>query len=169
MQFQMQKSIDINAPADTVWATVTGEFGDVAKWSSGLAASHIIVDAQSGQATGRVCEPYPNSLFGNDPVEEELTELDHAIRCLTYRATKLPKGFRNAQNRWCIVETGANSCRLEISPTAEMNPFFGLLFKASVGKIVSDALEELKHYLETGQLHPRKLKADAKAAKRLQH
>jgi len=169
MKFQMQKSIDINAPADKVWATVTGEFGDVAKWSSGLAASHVVVDAQSGEATGRVCEPYPGSLFGTDTVEEILTELDHSVRCLTYRATKLPKGFRNAQNRWCIVETSHNSCRLEISPTAEMNLLFGLLFKAAVGKIVNEALEELKYYLETGQLHPRKLMADAKAAKRALH
>lgn len=43
---------------------------------------------------------------------------------------------------------------------APFNFLMGWLIKQNFGKAIDESLEEFKYYVETGKIHPRKIKAD---------
>ncbi|NVJ97048.1 MAG: SRPBCC family protein [Alphaproteobacteria bacterium] len=158
MQFRTQASITIGAPADRVWAIISDDFGDIGHWCSDLAASRSIAGPGGDKVTCRRCTPKPGGLFGHQDVEEYLVENNASIRCLTYKATKVPKQFKNALNRWCVEEVSATKSKLVISPEVEVTPLFGFMFKLVSGRLLKRVLEDCKYYAETGTPHPRKMR-----------
>ena len=70
----------------------------------------------------------------------------------------------SATNRWAFTAVDASSTEVSMRANLVLNWFPGSLLapflKLAIGKVLKEALEELKYYVETGEPHPRKLKAN---------
>lgn len=149
---QIRQHIVIDAPADEVWAVLGERFGEVALWAGGVHASRMIAPDV------RACETILGTLH------ERLLAFDPHARCLEYEAARAPRWFRHATNRWCVGDLGAGRSRVDLHAKIVVKPIYGHLMMLVLTprmRALSFSLANLKHYVETGELHPRK--ADARA------
>ena len=171
MRVRMKDQITINASASKVWRVVAHEFDQIGQWSSGIAASTPTTDLpvpDGATVSGRVCLA-PG--FGADATEAFTYYDEQALR-FGYRAIgELPWPWllKRAENNWQVRSLGPDRAKAEFSAEVEVKPFPGLfliplipLFKNVLG---TRTLEELKHYVEHDQPHPRKQKALQKQLK----
>lgn len=164
---QVQHHIDINAPIDKVWHLVAIKFDRVEDWVSGVAISkkNVAVKAIKGaEMGGRVC-----TAPGFGDIQETFLTYDEANKRFSYKATGLPFFMTSVINNWSLEELGANKTRVTMRLDIELNAFPGFFMRPMMNwqfnKVIRETLEEAKHYLETGQVHPRKLKAQQKFQK----
>ncbi|MEM7338083.1 MAG: SRPBCC family protein [Actinomycetota bacterium] len=160
---QFQKSIIINADADTVWGVVAHEFDRVGEWSSAVQSSGINAEApvpEGATVGGRVCA----TDFGD--LKETFTAYDEAKKQFTFRVTGMPSFITLAQNTVRVQPRGAGS---EVSLNIQMETnaigkVMGPMFAIKLKNTLNTFLDELKDYVETGSLSSRKTKQLAKAA-----
>ena len=164
----VSKTVQINAPADRVWDVLAHQFYDADKWASSISHS---APHEAGPATGdsplaqngRACE---TSL---GPFRETIQDYDERARRIGYSAEgdKMPFFVKHLQNNWAVTPTGAGHSRVDMALEARLLPVFaqlmGPVLKRQFAKVAGEATEELKHYVETGRPHPRKVEADKKA------
>lgn len=83
--------------------------------------------------------------------------------CVDGSLNGLPWFIKHAENRWEVHSLGADSSDVEARAEIEVSLFLGVflapLLKRQLGRIGVQTLEELKHYVERDQVHPRKLEA----------
>lgn len=162
---KLASSLIINAPADDVWKVVAHDFHKIGEWASGVETSvindavHAPTDATVG---GRVC-----TVPGFGQIRETFTEYDDANMQFTYEAKGLPFFVTDAQNGWTVEALGDNKTRVSFQANMQLVPVIGTLMaipmKMQLIKLLDEATEELKYYVETGAIHPRKQKLIAKA------
>lgn len=163
----IHKLITINAPRERVWDIIATQFGSVGDWVSPVHTS----SASSGSprvpgapCPGRVCQT------DMGPIKEDITEFDESRGVLAYTAEgeKMPFFVKGMLNRWALKPQGDGSTVVEMHMSAKLMPPFGLLMgpmmKRQMGKMAGFAIEELKHFAETGRVHERKSQALKKAA-----
>ena len=77
--------------------------------------------------------------------------------------------MRKATNTLRLRADGQTSTDVEMQAEVKLNPMLGWLMRPIIEiqlhKLVDQFVEELKYYAETGNIHPRKLKALRKAAR----
>jgi polyketide cyclase/dehydrase/lipid transport protein len=96
----------VAAPAAKVWELL-GDFGGVAKWG-GAMLQNVKVEGEGVGAVRRIGLP------GGMEIAERLEAFDAAKRSLTYSIVgKSPIPIKNYQSVCSVVETGANSCRVD--------------------------------------------------------
>jgi hypothetical protein len=80
-----------------------------------------------------------------------------------YRATGMPFVVREATDTWSVTALGPARSRLDLRAEIRLLPLVGPvvapLLKRQIGGLLRHAVEELKHYVETGEPHPRKRRA----------
>ncbi len=160
------ESLQINAPASEVWHIVAHEFENVSKWASDVdhsvkASNRAILEG--ADVGGRVCL----SKYGE--ITEGFIHFDEAGMTFTYDAEggAVPFFIKRTKNTTKVEPKGDHTCIVSIGPEVEFLPIIGLIVRFPMQMfmrtVLRNTLEELKHYAETGEVHPRKAQAIAKA------
>ena len=162
---QIERQVTIDAPADEVWKVLAHRFGDVSKWASSVSRS-TYEPSTSGDTVGS--ERFCATSFGD--LKETIVRYDEAGKSLSYRAEGLPSVVTEGVNTWAVHPSGNNHSVVSMRAEMTLKPGIGLVvgpvMKLQLGKALGQVVDELKYYVETGQLHPRKIEARAKEAKR---
>ncbi|MBV6631788.1 MAG: SRPBCC family protein [Alphaproteobacteria bacterium] len=153
----------IDAPVESVWDVLGPNFVHAGDWASNVYAS----TPRPGKArvaaapcAGRICEtsmgPFNETIVGYDPSRYRLA----------YAATgaKMPGFMRSMVASWSLAPNNVNGTNVRMTLNADIAPPFNILMgwmmRMQFKKAIDESLEELKHFIETGEKHPRKLKVD---------
>lgn len=155
----VENSVIINLPINKVWSITANDFAGIDKWNTA-----INVSQGKGESINeldyntRICMSFPD-----DPnaFVEKITEFDSKNKTFTYQPLSLPPGWNKATSRWTHTKKG-NATELKVYQTAVFNKGQTAevitQVKGFMSNSMSDALEELKVYIETGK--PTQKKAD---------
>ena len=155
---KIRQSTEVNASVDSVWAILTNEYDTISKWAR--AANSSVVDPAANSINGspvggRIC----NADIGE--VTETITVFEPSVHHLAYtaKAESMPYFVRELKGDWRL---SGNDQSTAVNFVFEANlsfPFSILargLLKKQHGKTISETLEDLKLYAETGNIHPDK-------------
>ena len=157
-QTTISRSIDINVSAQELWSKTAEDFGGIDKWIASV-ADVSLTPADNGEALGteRVCV----SPFGE--THETMVIYDESNLHFAYEIEGLPPIVARGVNNWIITPQNENRSSIEFRLEIEFAPIADDEMKAGfehqIGDLLGQAVEELKHYVETGEPHPRKLTA----------
>lgn len=158
---EVKRQITVNAPIEKVWQVLAHEFDRVGEWASSIAQSKRNPDAvtPTGAAMGGRACVVPG--FGG--LKETITHYDEKRLTFSYEATEgMPFFVTKAGNTWSLVPQGQTTL-VNMHLVADVNFLPGKLMepvmRRQFSRNASDIVEELKHYIEYGKPHPRKLKA----------
>ncbi len=160
---KVEKHIRIDAPLDRAWEVAAERYDRAGDWASSVFVSRGRTGAGKVEApfAGRVCE---TSL---GPFTETIEVFDPARGHLAYSATgaKMPGFVKLLRNDWHFATAGARATDLHMVLTAELAGPAGLVMalpmRMQFSKVLADASEEFRYFVETGKPHPRKVKVDA--------
>ena len=154
-----------NVPADRLWAVFGEAYPEIGTWSSGVFASKACEGSGPGGAKfqGRICE----TNFGK--LTETVTAYDPSARKITYlvKGEKMPGFVKRMENNWQFKDPGNGkgeiTMRLNGDLAFPMNILMGWMMKIQLKKDLRGNIEDLIHFAENGQAHPRKVKVDSSA------
>lgn len=153
----------INAPLDKVWNIVGPNYTSAGDWASSVYVSGArpgTPKVANAPAAGRVCE---TSL---GPFTETIEAYDDSRHIVSYSATgaKMPGFMKGLRNTWHLTPSG-NGTKASMTLRADiafpMNMLMGWMMKMQFKKALTETIDDLKAYAETGRPSPRKLKVDA--------
>ncbi len=157
MEFETE--ILIQASAEAAWQVLGEQFGDIAQWSATLRSSSK--KGELGVGCERTCEGVGFGPFPPGEVTETLTAFDDDAHRFTYKADAgLPWFVKQARNAWSVESVGPNECIVRSKATVELVWFlrpFGSLLPLLLAHDMEHFSDELRHRVETGKPHPRKL------------
>jgi carbon monoxide dehydrogenase subunit G len=149
----------INAPAKKVWDILATNFEQVGDWASSISHSACNTALAAGEQ-GRVC----HTDFGI--VEETITQFDVQNGIYAYRTEKPLFFIRKASNQVHVQADGIEATRLEMQAEVDLLPILGWLMRPLIAEqlhtMMNRFVEELRNYAETGNVHPRKVRAQTK-------
>lgn len=153
----------IQKPAAAVWEVLGNQFGTAYRWASIIHHS----DGEGARLAGGVCEERACDVQGMGKLREKLLQFNPQELVLEYLVTEgMPFFVARGTNHWSLRPDGQNT-HLSIRATIETKGILGVLMapmmKMQMTGMMNKMAEELKHFVETGAVHPRKLKAIAKA------
>ena len=156
---EIKKSIYIDIPKEELWKITADDFTKVDKWISGVNFAESTGDQETGIGAARSCTP---SYKGFKKTTEKIIKFK-PMDSFTYQiAEGLPKMVVYATNTWIHESKGAGTV-LTMHTKMELKGLMGTIAKGPLKKkmntILQDALEELKLFAETGNLHERKVAA----------
>ena len=161
---KLASELTINAPADQVWKVVAHDFAQIGEWASGVTRSRVNVDAEplpDAHVGGRIC-----TVPGIGEITETFTAYDERGRTFTYEATGMPFFVRRALNSWNVRALNDNTTQVTFQAEMKLLPVIGTVMgipmKRQLVRVLDSATEELKHYVETGEIHPRKQRRQAR-------
>lgn len=158
---KISRSIVIDAPLDRVWKTAAHDFAEIDRWASlvhSSKAERATPPVAGAAVAGRVCE----TPFGTS--HETFEAYDEERHTFTYagRAEKQPAFLKRGSNTWSMEAVSESRTRLTMTGDIELNLFPGTLMRLpmrlQMRRVLDWNLQEIKHYIETGRPHPRKLK-----------
>ncbi|MEO0586536.1 MAG: SRPBCC family protein [Planctomycetota bacterium] len=153
----------IDASADRVWEVLGGEWGDIAQWLSFVAESHQVTSGDPASGSVRAC-----SVPGMGSLKETMLTYDEDAMTLSYRVTEgAPPFTSKVVNAWSVKPVGADRSSVVSEVTLAFTdeapaPMIGAM-KSGWGSLLGMAFDELAHYAETGQPHPRARQARSAA------
>lgn len=155
------RTVELNISAERVWEAIGNRFGDNGLWAASLTSSHLMGDLAVG--VNRVC------MNKQQKIVERLNLFDAKKMHLAYEITSdLPAIVKTAKNHWSVKSLGANRSSMTAEVTSDLvwwaTPLSPLMTIAVSG-ILTKAMDELKHWAETGEQHPRKKAYNIKFAK----
>ncbi|MEO1086172.1 MAG: SRPBCC family protein [Acidobacteriota bacterium] len=159
---KIQRQTTINADSEAVWEVLARRFDQVDEWASSVDRSTARAGAPrvpGAPVLGRTCE----TELG--PFTEAILEFDEDRKVLAYSAAgeKMPFFVKSLRNRWSLTAESGARTRIDMLMTADLaipfNVFMAPVMKLQMGKILTAVMEELKHFVETGEPHPRKVNA----------
>ncbi len=151
--------VELEAPASEAWRVLGEEFGNIGDWASGLQASSLNGCAEVGAQ--RTCELRAFGPFPAGRIIEELLEFDRDAMKFMYAPTSgMPPMFQAAKNRWSVEPLSASRCRVKSHASIDMH-WWALPLANFLGSKIRSSIdtfsEEMRHRIEKGQVHPRKL------------
>ncbi|MEM8983011.1 MAG: SRPBCC family protein [Pseudomonadota bacterium] len=155
----IEESTAIDAALEDVWKVSAHDFEHIDRWDANVRSSQQNGSPKSDAPVGgRVCNMYN----GRETVEN-FVEYDESKHRFAYEITKgLPGFVISARNTWTHDAASPGKTRLTMNITMQVEGILGTLMqapmKSQMGKVLRNAQEELKHYIETGRPHSRKLK-----------
>ncbi|MGI9615797.1 MAG: SRPBCC family protein [Acidimicrobiales bacterium] len=167
----MTVSSNFNLPAAEIWQLAAGGFGDTGLWAARLDSSHLRgqlgvgveagVGVEVGLGASRICH------VGDEITEEEIIAYHPDDMSFTYTQVDPPAFVSRVTNTWRVVETGASRSRLSMDIDLDvawwarpMTPLIRVFLK----RVLAETQEELVHWAETGDQHPRKQARSASVA-----
>jgi hypothetical protein len=116
----------------------------------------------------RTCQFTGFGPFKPGTVKEQLTEFDPQAMTLAYVAIDgLPAFAERAVNHFSVHALSDDRCLVRSRATMELRGpmrMFGWFVKLRLQRAGSQVLDELRHYVERGRPHARKLQSAASAA-----
>lgn len=159
----IEKEIVINSDIEKCWEVLGVEFAHADRWAS--AVSHS--EGKGAGFNGASCsERSCSTTLGG--LKEKLLEFSPGKHLLKYQiAEGMPPMVKYATNDWRLTSLGSNQTRLTMKAEMQIGGLMGTLMKpmmrSKMSKLTGQIAEEFKYYVETGQPHPRKVKAMRKA------
>ncbi len=165
---KVQRKITIEKPAKAVWSVLAEDFDKAGEWMSAVVSSSEKKDGETiegAEMVGRYCNLTESD---NGPIADEtITCFDPENMKLGIhvvpRNGKIPIEQNNAT--YTLTAIDENSTEVVMDSDLNLKTAGKLLYpvlKAGLNKGFQEQLEELKHYVETGEVHPRKLKRSLK-------
>ncbi|MEO1118425.1 MAG: SRPBCC family protein [Pseudomonadota bacterium] len=160
---KIRRTVRVNAPIDEAWELAGPGFADVERWASNVFVSTRRDDTRAPETApvgGRACVT-PQGDF-----DEAILEYDEDQHFVVYsvEGKAIPGFVRSITSTWNLESRGNKVTDVTMTMQADIaQPFaflMGWMMKKQFGKAIDETFEEYKHYLETGQLHPRKAKSN---------
>ena len=156
---EMRSEVELDVPASEVWSLMAERFGEIGQWAVAIRKSTL--DGEVAVGAVRTCEIGGFGPVGAGEITEELTELDRTTMKFTYAARSgLPSMLVGAENRWSIEPLGPDRARVRSHASIDLR-WWALPFARLIGwgmrSGVPAFFEELRHRVENGTPHPRKL------------
>lgn len=155
---KFQNTLHINASADKIWSIVAHDFANIGRWASSIVSSGINPEAaipDGADVGGRICHA-PG--FGD--IKETFLHYDEGEKTFTYFAEGGPFFMKSAHNTWTVIPENDASAHVTFAAEMVMYPPFNWLMaipmRMQINRIIKNTTEELKHYIEKGEIHPRK-------------
>lgn len=160
---QIRRESIVRAPAARVWRILGEEFMSVGRWAAPITSSCAVTpEVAPTVGSTRACSIEPFGPFEGE-IHERLVELDHERMVLAYTAVRGMPGFvTRATNRWSVEHVDGDRCRVVTSATLDLAGPMALaacVVRWQLGRAGARVLEELRHYAEVGDPHPRKVAA----------
>ena len=166
--------VTVRASADHAWKILGEEFVAVDKWMEAISRAKAIPGPALPGAPAKGRYSYLRGKFAHIYQDEVISAYDKAARSISTEVVinnlgrMVPmKGYNATVS---IKETGPDTCTITYTGHA-VTKWFGKPMKGALTKSLNPGflrgLEELAHYIETGEPHPRKvetLKIDADLA-----
>ncbi len=160
----ISKQITIDAPADAVWRVVAHDFHKADQWASSINQSTSreagpTPDGCPLDSAGRACD---TSIGG---ITEQIVHYSEAQKRFGYQAKgdKMPFFVKNLVNNWQVTEQGSSRAQVNMKLNVDLMPVVGTIMgpmmKLQMSKLLDEAVEELKFFIEQGKPHPRKVKS----------
>ncbi|NOT88109.1 MAG: SRPBCC family protein [Lysobacter sp.] len=153
--------IVVDKPVRMVWDVLGNQFGNAHVWGSAL----IHTEGSGRQLSGQVCESRTCDIKGMGRIRENLLEFDPENFALKYEVVQgFPFFVERGVNLWTLTEEGAATrvrSVAEITTKGIVGAMMAPMMKMQMTGLMQKLVEDLKHYVETGMPHPRKLKAFA--------
>lgn len=156
-QFNITSSIVINQPVQTVWDNTANDFGNISQWIASVA--EVEFDTTQGDGAGQVRTCI--SPFG--ATKETMVTYDEETHSFGYQIEGLPPFVAKGVNTWTARSVDANATELTwdfaVTTVDDVDADMLAGFKGQMSPLFAEGQEELKHWLETGEQHPRKVAA----------
>jgi hypothetical protein len=153
--------IVIDKPVVAVWEVVGTQFGNAYLWASVL--NHT--EGHGRKISEQVCESRTCDIQGMGRIREKLTAFDPIAHALTYEVMEgFPFFVERGINRWRLFDVGGRTRLVsdaEIVTKGVIGAVMQPMMKMQMSGMMRRTLEDLKHYVERGAPHPRKLRAMA--------
>ncbi len=164
------RELEINAAPKQVWGILAHNFHKADQWASSIYVSSPRSTGTTHPETpfvesGRTCE---TELGG---FKETIVHYDEKNMRFGYQAQgeKMPFFVKGLSNTWTVKPTGNGyshvTSKVEIKLMPVIGTIMGPMMKMQLGGVIKSAMEELKHFVETGKPHPRKVQAAQKGKK----
>ena len=161
------KKTIVNADADKVWGVFAHGFNDAYKWMASVNHSFAKNNGESFegcQSEGRVCELSPDGK--GIKASEQFLAYSEENKTATIRIDFLdapsffPVKFNTLEFSLKEIDGGKSEMTWKFCSNIKLLGFvLWPLLRLGFGKFIEDIMEELKFYVETGNPHPRKIKA----------
>ena len=157
----------VNAPIEQAWDILGNQYTAAYKWASGLKYSE---GEGAPQFEGAVCNNRACDTTTLGAIKEEIRIFDPANHVLSYEVIEgFPFFVKLGQNTWTLTQIGNEtkvSMRLEMRTKGIIGKVMSPMMRLQMGGVLTNAIEDFKHYVETGRPSPRKAKEIAKEAKK---
>ncbi|MEO1050145.1 MAG: SRPBCC family protein [Bacteroidota bacterium] len=162
----IEQTIIIEKSVAECWQVLGVQYTEIYKWAS--VVHNAEGDGNMG-LNGASCDIRGCTVEGIGDIEEKLTSFDPQNHYLAYTVTKgLPGIMREARNSWKLDPIGSSRTRLNMKATIVPKGLLANMMKPMIklqfGNMTKKITEEFKYYVENGEPHPRKLKAQIKVA-----
>ena len=155
----MREELVVDAPGRDAWAVIGDGFGDIADWASAITKSSTDGPSRIGQV--RTCHIAGFGPIAPGVIKERLLGFDPGTRTLSYEAgAGLPKFIVRAVSTWSVHERPDDICLVRVHAHLTLRFALAPLGPVMRWRLRADArrtLAELRHRIETGGPHPRKL------------
>lgn len=135
----------------------------ISDWAAPVVQSWPSGAQEPSVGATRVCRIAPFGPFKAGLIKERLIRFDQAQMSFAYEATEgMPRFVAHAVNRWNLQHIDAHRARLVVHATLELRGpvrAFAYLLKWQMQRGGARVAAELKHFVENGTPHPRKLAA----------
>ncbi len=159
----IKKEILVNKNIEEAWEVLGNQFGEAYKWASGLNHSNAYGKAQLEGATcsNRACDTTQGK------IKEVVKIFDSKRYILEYEVIEgFPFFIDTAINRWTLTPH-ENATRVNIDFNLKTKGLMGFIMKPmmkmQMNKLIGFAIEDFKHFVETGKPSPRKMKEISKS------
>ncbi len=159
--------IEVHAPVGEVWRVLAEDFAAIGDWSSGVKSSTGSGPSVNGsQCSERACEI---AAAGFSDTRERILEYSpkELIRYELYDG--LPGFVTKATNSWYFRDSDG---RTHIKGQTDMQvkglagTLMSGLMRKNLTRVLGEMATEAKHFIETGTVHPKKLKLIKKLSRR---
>lgn len=161
----LHSELIIEAPAARVWHALGERFMHVADWAAPILHSCPVGSGEPGVGVTRACTIAPFGPVKAGVVSERLLGFDREAMRFEYEAAGgMPAFIASAVNRWSVTPLDEGRSLVRIHATVRLRGpmvLLGWLLAWQFRSAGAKTAEELKHFVETGQPHPRKARQQA--------
>lgn len=159
----LRLEIVVNAPARAAWEVLGERFADIGEWASPITSSSL--DGAPRVGAVRTCHTLRIGPIPAGTIKERLIEYDPASMSFAYEAVDGMPGFiKRAANAWSVHPLDDERCLVRAGATVALRgpaALLGFLLKRKLQSDGARVLDELRHRIEHGRPHPRKMKSMA--------
>ena len=159
-KIHVQKELLINKKVEDVWEVMGNQFAEVHLWSTNFK------DSKPGGSSKFSGLGYSErvTITNRGVTVQELDAFDAANYTLAYHISKgAPSIAAEASAVWSLKSNDDNTTSVRLVFNMKTKGYLGFLMtpliKIGMGKSATEIAEDLKHYIENGVPHPRKVKS----------
>lgn len=163
---EFKREIIIDEPIEKVWDVLGNQYGAAYKWAGGINHSNEYGNPKLAGAhcNNRACDTTTGK------IKEVINKFDTKNYILEYEVIEgFPFFVQSGSNNWKLTKQGERT-KVDMHLIIKTKGLFGTIMspmmKIQMNKITAGVLDDLKHYVETGNPSPTKAKELAKLAKK---